>query len=59
MLWLNYDKINNLPLWGPNTQLSFLASSVKMSKQMQMEEEMFLVDKIFQDHNLKIGDQKN
>ena len=36
------DKINDSPhTWGPNTQLAFLTSIVKMSKQMQMEEEMF------------------
>ena len=31
---------NNLPLWEPNTQLSYLAS-IEMSKEMQIEEEMF------------------
>ena len=41
----------------PNTQLSFLASIVKMSKQMQMEEDKFMVNEKFQDHDLKIGVQ--
>ena len=50
--------MNDFPTWGYHTQLSFLTSIVKISTQMQMEEEMFLV-KTKQDHNLKIRVQKN
>ena len=43
------------PLGAPNTQLSFLASIMEISKQMQTEKEKFSMNKKFQDHYLKIG----
>ena len=47
------------PTWDPNTSLSFLTSIVRMSAEMKMEEAMYLPNKKYQDHDLKIGVKKN
>ena len=52
-------KCNDFPTWDPNTSLSFLTSIVGMSTEMKMEEAMYIPNKTYQDHNLKIGVKKN
>ena len=47
------------PLGNPIHHLSFLTSIVGMSTEMKMEEAMYLPNKTYQDHNLKIGAKKN
>ena len=44
-----------LPTWDPNTSLSFLTSIVGMSTEMKMAKAMYLRNRTYQDHNLKIG----
>ena len=56
---LPYDKINDFPTWDPNTSLSFLTSIVGMSTEMKIEEAMYLPNKTYQDHKLKIVVKKN
>ena len=52
-------KINDFPTWDPNTSLSFLTSIVMMSTQMKMEEALYSMNRMYQDHNLKIWVKKN